>query len=550
MKDVSVEPNPSARASTELSRTSSGRRRRLPLLLLLFLLLFLAFCIFAVVMRLRDPNITLWKLLNLRNLSILPKKSVIIPRPAKLLTDQKVTKKILAKDGGEVEVVSANGYTYRITVAPGVLRSDVTIDLTPLEEAPFEYPPDTSGQPADPPPDPGVDVTVDPPQPPQPPQPPNPPEPPDEPPVDPTDRDTGIELYIFPPGFGRRTMQTGGDPGQQAADLMAGLGLGNLSMFISPSPTPQNAQPAEPKKPAPGESTGKTPDVIVLIPRDGRPRIRIPSPVWASNGHTEPPDGGGTDVPEGGGTATPDGTENGKGDDQVDQAAANSGGRCSPEFINAVANVYGSAGRAGNVDATNRYSGVLEECEEEIIGYIKRLCQSDRRLLRRVDFTTARKLLGLAHAGLDRFTEVATLEQQCKGSYTITDHGEAPGSGTAGVTMEGTIDASVCGYFDDLWDGTTTYTLRVSGAAVHTYEGTETFRLPARGGSFSAADTSGVHNFMAVPGAPLPDLGFTGSFDSQYTVDVVIYPAISLKIEIPLVSTECSEAPPFIPAAQ
>jgi hypothetical protein len=139
--------------------------------------------------------------------------------------------------------------------------------------------------------------------------------------------------------------------------------------------------------------------------------------------------------------------------------------------------------------------------------------------------------------------ELTKLEGQCKGNYSMVDSGTAPGSGEAGVTMGGSINASVCGYFDDVWKSKTTYTLTVDGGVAHSYDGNQSFRLPARGGSFSAIDQSGSHDFAlsAAIGAALPTLGFTGTFDSAYTVDVVLYPMVKLKIEIPLGSTDCLE---------
>jgi hypothetical protein len=530
--------------SPEKETPIEPKKRRFPILLLLLLLLFLAFCVFAVIMRLRDPTITLWKMLRFPNISLIPKKSVLKTRPPKLIEAQKVTKQILAKDGGEVELTSTNGYTYRITVAPGVLKQDVTIGLTPLEEAPFTYPEDPANpEPAEGPPDPGVDITVDPPNPPQPPNPPNPPEPPDEPPVDPTDGNTGVEIYVFPPGWGRRTIETGSDPAQQAQDLVASLGLGNLSNLISPAPK-------EPEKPAPSGTT-EPPKVIILIPRRGQTRIRKPSPVWANNGHNTPPEGSGTSVPEGGGTATPDDTSGKKGQDQADQAKENSGGRCTAEFINAVTAAYGNAGTEGQQAAFNRYGTLLEECEKEIIGYLKRLCEMDKRLLRRADFEKARKLLALTRAGDEKFSEVAKLEKSCIGFYSLSNSGTQPGS-SAGVSMSGSLSSQVCGYFDDLWKGNTTYILTAEDGGSHTYEGTTAFHLPPRGGKFVVQDITGEHA-VNIGGSginvALPELGFSGIFDSRYTVELTLYPKIIRKTEIPASSKECTELQLDVPIA-
>ena len=46
----------------------------------------------------------------------------------------------------------------------------------------------------------------------------------------------------------------------------------------------------------------------------------------------------------------------------------------------------------------------------------------------------------------------------------------------------------------------------------------------------------------------LPNLGFYGTFDNLFTVDLILYPMANLKTEIPLVSTDCTEIPVDIPA--
>jgi hypothetical protein len=126
----------------------------------------------------------------------------------------------------------------------------------------------------------------------------------------------------------------------------------------------------------------------------------------------------------------------------------------------------------------------------------------------------------------------------------MVDSGKVPGGGGSGVTMSSSINASVCGYFDDLWKGETAYDMDVAVGVggQHTYTGVASFRLPVRGGKFSAPDKSGSHaaNIGGTGlNVALPSLGFEGKFDSRYTVDVVLYPNVKLKIEIPPGSKTC-----------
>lgn len=509
-------------------------RRRI-IILIIFLLL-LVFCIFAVIMRLLNPRITMWDMLR-------PKKNVLITRPPKLIESEKVTKKISAKDGGSVSVTSKKGYTYQLVIHPGVYNTDPTVNLTPLEEAPFTYP-EEPDNPVPPPPDPGVDIVVDPPDPPDPPPDDQTPDDPNDPAPD--DDPTGIEIFVFPP---RRTLQTGGsgavDPNQAAADIMRSAGLGDL-VNILPKENNTAQTPNDPN-----ESNDALPPRALIFTNRGHVRILPVSPVWGSSGHEEPPDGTGAPIDEGEGTVTPDDPDGKKGQDQADQAAENSGGRCSAEFIGAVIQIYTQTGLDGQIPASNRYGALLDECDKEIIDYIKRLCESDRRLLRRQDFVNARKLLTLTQATPEIFNELSQLETSCHGYYTMVDSGKVPGGDGTGVTMSSSIDASVCGYFDDLWTGETAYDMNVEVGAggQHTYTGVTSFRLPPRGGKFSAPDKSGSHaaNIGGTGiNVALPSLGFEGKFDSSHTVDLVLYPGVKLKIEIPPGSAACpGENSPF-----
>jgi hypothetical protein len=545
-------------APTTEPSTEPPKKRKSPLLFIILFLLFLAFCIFAVVMRIRDPNITLWKLLRLQNVSILPKKPVIQTRTPKPILDKKVTKTVDGKNGGTVSLTSANGYRYDVIVEPGKFTGNVTVNVAPLEEPPFTYPsagsgqgpggqagqnPNTGGNPNQPdpnnpdpnpppnePPDPGVDITVDPPPP--------PPPPPDADDPFSGDEDTGIVIHVFPPGATLTLDASEPDPNQIAADMLSKLGLGTIPGIT----VPNKEEKPEAKTPS---GTSVPPDTIIFIPRNSTTaHIQPTSPVWGSGSNRDnPPDGTGSNI-DGGGTATPDDSKGKKGEDQAGQAAANANGRCTAEFINAAANMAGTTGLGGQYDASNRYMGLMEECRDEILGYIKRLCQSDRRLLRRRDFNVAKRLLALTRASTDVMNELTTLEQSCTGYYTITTH--ATPVNRNGVNVESTIDASTCGYFDDTWSSKNTYTLTVEGGVAHSYEGQQEFSLPPQGGMFGGQDTSGSHKFIdPAIGAILPKLGVGGTFDGRYTVYAWVYPIPTpLVIEIPLVSTTCPSNTP------
>jgi len=535
-KEVSVEP----------------KKRKIPILLLILFLLFLAFCVFAVIMRMRDPNITLWKLLRIPNFSILPKKEIIKPREPKLLTDQKVTQKI-PKTGGQAKVTTDTGYTYTVSIGPGVLSEDSTLTLTPLEEPPFIWPSDPQGN--NPPPDPGIDIDVDPPLP--------PPAPPEDPPIDPDDLTDNppepppidVEVTFTPSGLDPGTVVPDDqDPNEMARRIMESAGLGNITMNvpISPSVTPK------PRATQNRAGSGKTPTFFVFFGRHGPARIIPlgppmgggPAPDSTPPDEGEPPTGGNGDPP-GEGTITPEDPDKGKADDAANQAGAN--GHCTDEYIFAYTQAYGNAQDAGDTAGMNRYGGALKDCAKDKLSYLKRLCQVDRRLLRRLDFEQYKQSLGrVPDSSEELMNEAIQLETTCKGYYSISGSASPAGSGTANVVITSTIDTHVCGYFDDVWEGTNTYNITAEGGGgVQNYEATHKFRLPARGGSFFVIDTP-VSQGMTIIGRgvnfTMPNLGFYGTFDGIFSIDLILHPMANLKTEIPLVSTDCVGDPGGMPA--
>jgi len=553
----SLKTSASATVTANHSAGTSDKRKKLRnIIFFLLLLFFLAFCVFAVIMRLKDSNITLWKMLNLQNLSILPKKSVIQTRPAKLLTDQKVTQKI-PTTGGSATLTTNTGYTYTVTIGPGVLTTDSTLTLTPLEEPPFTWPSDPQGN--NPPDDPGIDITVDPPLPPTDP----PADPTDGGPIDPdnpTDPSDGgpppidIEVTFTPsepePGT---VVPDSQDPNIMARRIMESAGLGNMMALISttPSVTPKPAGPNHSNR------AGKTPRFFVFIPRRGSPRILpLGPPVGKPNGQPdstppgepEPPTGGNGDTPDEGTITPEDPKDKGKADDAANQAGAN--GHCTDEYIFAYSQAYANAKAAGDTAGMQNYGGSLKDCAKDKLSYLKRLCEVDRRLLRRLDFTQYKQSLSGVPDSDTLLTEAIQLEKKCKGYYWISGSGSPVGS-TGEVTMKSTIDTSVCGYFDDQWQGKDAYTLNVyGGEGVHAYNGTHTFRLPSRGGTFFSKDTP-VSQGLTIIGksvdVAMPNLGFLGTFDGLFTIDFLLYPMAELKMTIPLVSTDCTEPSGEIP---
>ncbi len=474
---------------------------------------------------------------------------VIIRRPPKLLMDQAVTTEVKKDFGGMATVTSPKGYTYRVSVGPNVLPSDGTVRLTPLEEPPFTWPSDPNG--SNPPPDPGIDITIDPP----------PPTPSEDEPVDPDDPpDTGsappILVVIIPPGRTGTVIPVETETTQTPTDLLAGMGLGNLitNLPISVSPTPQS----ERNTAGSGTAMASIPASYVYIPTAGNPRIIQTSPAWAGGSNTDGGDEGNGTIP-GEGTVTPDdpGNDEGKANDAANQAAAN--GRCTDEYVFAYTQAYQAAQAAGNTREAGRYGSALRECSEERLSYLKRLCETDPTLVRRKDFADFRTGLGNStdQDTLRVLAQLMELEQSCQASYRIQGAGEPWQTAGSYARITSTVDSTVdCGYIDDMWKGTDTYTFDTAdGARLHTYEGKHEFKLPPRGGIFGATDTSGGHGGL-VTTSPVPinlqpiKFGVWGMFDGVKTLDVMLYPGVHLPITIQLSQRTCAgtgSVPPLEP---
>jgi hypothetical protein len=148
--------------------------------------------------------------------------------------------------------------------------------------------------------------------------------------------------------------------------------------------------------------------------------------------------------------------------------------------------------------------------------WLNNLCVNDPVKLRRTHFE---QRLAIAR----RFDEQAArviedLMNQCQAKYRFRGEGNSPQSGE-GVTIFGSVDATVCGYVDDEWDANQVYRLSYTDA-YHLFEGTAKFHLPPGGGYFSAV-SHGQHS-MVVGGQsvaiPNFDLGFWGTFDGTKTI--------------------------------
>lgn len=477
------------------------------------------------------------------------KKSVLITKQPKLLTDISKSEKISAKKGGKISLTTPQGTNVFLYIPPGALQQDTTLTITPLEETPIEGFTE---------PDPGFVIG---------------------PPGIQFNPPAAVVIGGQPPAAGGQVpgqqAGQGANPGQGQGAGAAGedlafeifnqAGIGNLTSIrqnSTPSPTetrentPSMTQIQPVNRPYPDLSVIliTTPDGYVqLIPtsRSGNGAIGglikqtgtvVPHYGYSNNSNQNSPN-----------------SENSNGNTQenegviADQAAANgggsaSGGACTPEYINALIAALNQAKASGDGSGASRYGNALKDCDNQSLDFLKRLCAGDRRLVRRAYFTQriqAANMLAADDSGLA--AKITQLEKECTALYRFSASGQTPGSGTGGVTMTSSMDATVCGYVDDVWKGNFNFDLTTSSIlGFQNLSGSGQFQPPSNGGYFS-----GNFNFKSVSTGgivvPIPNAEQTGYFDGQTNLEFMAYPAISLASPIQLVQNSCSNEPGLEP---
>ncbi|MDI6777963.1 MAG: hypothetical protein QMD77_02125 [Patescibacteria group bacterium] len=483
------------------------------LLLGIFILIWMWPFIFSFFMDLRSGDSPLSKTFETGKGTLVGKNLASLVDPSKT-----ITKRISAKNGGQITAQTASGLYFTLKIGPGSLEKDTDISLTPIDESPIENYPDPS--------DPGVvigpdntnlgddsTVTVS-----------------EDPPAEPGDSGAGPGTSAnggttTPPGTPPETPPgTSGD----IPDLgdLAGL-LGNNTMTTTPSGNPPgrggttgsgagNTDRNRGDGNEPVGSRGGSPrfsdkTVLIFVGYGGGVNV-VPTE------HSDDDDSITGPIDETGGTTTDDPEED-ETEDLADNAATASGGTCSPEYLQVMANAA-QAGGPGSQAAQQ----ALRDCLNT--EWLKNLCDNDPVKLRRKYFE---QRLALARRYDERAAgEIESLMNECQARYRFQGEGVAPGSAGSGVTIFSSLDATVCGYVDDKWTGWQVYKLQGEHNTGYDFGGTAEFNLPPGGGEFSG--TSQGENSMAILGrgvaVPDVDLGFTGNFDGVKTITTMtLFPA-------------------------
>ena len=224
-------------------------------------------------------------------------------------------------------------------------------------------------------------------------------------------------------------------------------------------------------------------------------------------------------VDQTGGTSTDD-PDNNKAGNLADNAAANSGGTCSPEFLQTMANAA-QAGGAGSQAAQQ----ALRDCLNT--EWLNNLCVNDPVKLRRMYFQ--QRLILARRFDTQAASEIESLMNQCQAKYHFHAEGVSPEASSGDVTVFSSLDSNVCGYVDDEWTGAQIYQLSAGPGSGHSFQGTANFKLPPGGGQF--VGVSHGQNSFSVGGQsvaiPNFDFGFWGYFDGGKTINNLdLYPDV------------------------
>lgn len=430
-----------------------------------------------------------------------------------------VTKRISAKNGGQITARTASGLYYTVDIGPGSLEKDTDISITPIDESPIENYPDTDDpgvvigpedtslgddstitvsedppapEPGDPGADPGTnpdgDTTTPPGTPPE-----TPPDtPPGTPPGTSGDMPSFEDLADLLGRGGTMTTPPGTSPGQ------GGDATGNTGTRGND----RDADSGSPSRAGGGSPRFSDKTVIIFVGYGGGVNP-VPTDHPDEDGSATGP------IDQTGGTTVDDPDEE-ESEDLADNAAEVSGGTCSPEFMQAMA----SASQAGGAGSSAAQAAIRDCLNTE---WLNNLCVNDPVKLRRTHFE--QRLAIARRFDAEAASVIESLMNQCQARYRFGGEGINPES-NADVTIFSSFDATVCGYIDDEWTAHEVYRLSGDYATVHSLEGTGQFRLPSGGGSFAGS----VHgdNAMTIIGTgitiPNIDPGFQGNFDGVKTI--------------------------------
>lgn len=199
-------------------------------------------------------------------------------------------------------------------------------------------------------------------------------------------------------------------------------------------------------------------------------------------------------------------------------AAAADLGVCSQQFLNAATKIIEYAQAVGDNETANGVYEVLQDCGKKMVDDLENKCKENPMQLRRRDFVNVMEIVQ-AIGPLEEAQRAEKLMMDCRREYSIT-------SSKSAIIQQGTstysIDAEVCGYLDEQWEGQEIADYSILGAHQR-YTGAITFTLPRDGGEFdmtTAGELLAQSRFTADMTFPFSGQGQSAFYDNQKKIIV------------------------------
>ena len=153
--------------------------------------------------------------------------------------------------------------------------------------------------------------------------------------------------------------------------------------------------------------------------------------------------------------------------------------------------------KAQSVDDSKFARVNIKQCLKDRLNDMEGKCKNNKMLLRRRDINILIILLE-SQKMQDEKLRAIKLKAECTAEYQIK--GENSTSINSGV-ISYRIDAKVCGYLDDFWDGKERGDITVPGTPAHHWiDDIVSFVLPPSGGSFFAKAGGGTYSAVTLGG--------------------------------------------------
>lgn len=229
----------------------------------------------------------------------------------------------------------------------------------------------------------------------------------------------------------------------------------------------------------------------------------------------------------------------------LQNGAADSGGACTPGFMNTMLGVMQLQQLLGS--PTGAAEQAVQDCAEKALEEMERRCEVDTiHVTRREMFALGEMLQHLGREGVVERWE--KLMQSCKRIYSVS--ADADASVPEGVSTYG-VNAHLCGYLDEQWEGTeiADYKLYVEeGWTQQVYTGDIRFTLPHGGGQFQTATKGKMLVTNHFPRIKIPDTVFSvegdgqiGEYDGnkQMTILYHMYGHVDVPLPIEVTKQQC-----------